>query len=522
MRARREGVTEAQLAFVVGAVTLVAYLLTRTRDFGGDDTVFAMAVDRFLAGNGAERALVHPHHPIYNPIVAGLTWLLRSLGLRAFVPDVGAAVSSLAAAIVAGGLVWLLCRAGVRREVAALAGAVASASGGLWHFGTCMEVYALTAVLVTAWLAVAGRESPDPRAAGAAVAAATLGHLSAGLLVAPTVVRLRRRPKSAAGAAALAAGLTLVLVAANLTLFHHASTPGAWFRSAVPGPRAPYLSAPNPPAAIAAVFDLVAWRWYRSVPVYSPATAHWFDVAGALAAALLFVAFAAGLVAASRGRHPMAVTAALALLAYLPLWLVWDVGNVEHVVAATPLFATVTAFGAASLARRLGEVVLGAALALLLVANGLGSAVPQSRVENSRPCIVASFVAEALPPEAVLLTVGVEPRLRLALPYLCGRRVVTLALDVQSARAQGRDPLTALAYWVAAGEQARSLWVTPDVLAGSTTAEVVALGIPAPVWTNLVARARTLERRVLPPDGVAVLEPFVLTRISVAGGQPPS
>ena len=37
-----------------------------------------------------------------------------------------------------------------------------------------------------------------------------------------------------------------------------------------------------------------------------------------------------GLVAAVADRHPLAVTASLAIAAYLPLWLMWDVGNVEQ------------------------------------------------------------------------------------------------------------------------------------------------------------------------------------------------
>jgi hypothetical protein len=87
MDAGRKWASPAWQAAVVGAVALVTYLLTRTRDLGGDDTVYAMTVDGFLSGHGVSRELFHPHHPIYNPIVAAVCWLLRLVGFRPFVAD---------------------------------------------------------------------------------------------------------------------------------------------------------------------------------------------------------------------------------------------------------------------------------------------------------------------------------------------------------------------------------------------------------------------------------------------------
>jgi hypothetical protein len=519
MDAGRKWASPAWQAAVVGAVALVTYLLTRTRDLGGDDTVYAMTVDGFLSGHGVSRELFHPHHPIYNPIVAAVCWLLRSVGFRPFVPDAGAAVSALAAATVAGGLVLLLRRAGLREGLALLAGALAAASGGLWQFGTCMEVYTLTAAAVLIWLAIGGTDTPKPLAAGASVSLAMLCHLTAGLLVVPTAIRLRRRPTALVQAVAVALGLAVVTYVAIFAVFHHAHTPDQWLQTVIPGHRESYLRSAGPFAMLGALRDLALWQWYRSVLVFTPEVTGWFNVAGGTAVFLLLVALAVGLRAAVLDRHPLAVTASLGIAAYVPLWLVWDVGNVEHVVAATPLFAIIVAFGAAKLPRRSGELLLALALFLMLVTNGLGSAVPQSKTENSRECVIASFVAETLPGDGVLLTVGVEPRLRLALPYLSGRRVVSLTLDAESARAQGRAPSAALAYWMEAGRGARSLWVTPDVLDRATSAWVENLGIPSAVWSRVVAGARPLRRQMLPADGVVIREPFVLTEISVAGAQ---
>jgi len=351
------------------------------------------------------------------------------------------------------------------------------------------------------------------------VSLAMLGHLTAGLLVVPTAIRLRSRPAAAARAVAVGLGLAGVALAAVLALFHHAYTPRQWFATVLPAHGGSYVGPPAPLAMVGAVRDLLVWRWYRSVPVFTPAATGWLDVAGAVAAALALVVLAAGLIAAVTDRHPLAVTASLAIAAYVPLWVMWDVGNVEHLVAATPLFATVLAFGAVKLPGRYGEALLGTVALLLVLANGLGSAVPQSRAENSRACVIASFVSETVPADGVLLTVGVEPRVRLALPYLSGRRVVSLTLDAESARALGRPPLAALAYWMEAGRSARSLWVTPDVFDRGTPAWVEKLGIPSPVWSRVVAGATPLRRRMLPADGVVIREPFVLTEISVAGGK---
>ncbi|HLE60697.1 MAG TPA: hypothetical protein VI700_04100 [Thermoanaerobaculaceae bacterium] len=512
----RKRATPAQQALVIGAVFLVVYLLTRTRDLGGDDTVFAMAVDSLLSGGGPSREVFHPHHALFNPLVAAVCWLLRLAGLHPFVADVGAACAALFAAAVAGGLVPVLRRAGVGEGPALLAAAVAGASGGLWQYGTCMEVYALAAATVLLWLAVVGRARPDPLPAGVSLAASMLGHLAAGLLVVPTAIRFRKRPAALATAVVVGVGLAAVVLIAMFVLVHHAYTPRQWLQVVTPGHSGDYLRSPSPAAMARALHDLAVWDWYHGVSVFSAATSRWLDLAGWLAAALVLVVLAAGVIAAARDRHPLAVTAALGLAAYVPLWLVWDVGNPEHAVAATPLFATLVGFGVAKLPRRTGEVAIGAALVLLLVVNGLASAVPQSRVENSRECVIASFVSATLPADAVLLAVGVDPTLRLSLPYLAGRRVVTLTLDVDSARTQGRPPLDGLAYWLHAGRGARSVWVTPDVLDPRTAMWMQQLGIPPGTWARFVAAIRPGQRRVLPLDGVVIREPFALTEITLA------
>ena len=501
---------------MIGGAFFVAYLLTRTRDLVGDNTIFAIAVDQFLAGKGIPREVFHPHHPLFNPIVAGVTWLVRLLGLQPIVADVGAAVAAFFAATVVAALVPVLRRAGVREGTALLAAAIAGASGGLWQFATCMEVYALTAALVLLWLAVIGGERPHPVAAGGALAGCILGHLAAGLLVVPTALRFRKRPRAMLAAIATGLGLAAIAVLGNFVFFHHATTPRAWLGVVLPGYMDQYMEHATQGTVLGALGDLAVWRWYGSVPIFSPLTTRSLNVVAAAAIAALLLTLAAGVVATVRARHPLAVTAATAIAAFVPLWLVWDVGNVEHAVATVPLFAVLVAFGADSLPQRLGAAALGTALVALLVVNGLASAVPQSRQENAREWVIASFIGEHVPKDAVVLSVGVDPRLRLSLPYLAGRRVVMLTLDVDSARKQGRSALDGLAYWLRAGSEAPAVWLTPDVLDPASAAWVERLGIPAGIWSGVVRAVTPVDRHVLEPDGIVVREPFALTRVTLA------
>ena len=130
--------------------------------------------------------------------------------------------------------------------------------------------------------------------------------------------------------------------------------------------------------------------------------------------------------------------------------------------------------------------------------------------------MIASFIAQNVPKDAVVLSVGVDPRLRLSHPYLAGLRFVMLTLDVDSARKQGRPPLDGLRYWTQAGREASSIWLTPDVLDPASVPWLERMGIPAEIWSRVVHAARPVDRRVLGADGIVVREPFVLTRITLA------
>lgn len=90
------GTTPAQEALVVGIASFVVHLATRTRDFGGDDTVHALTVERVLNGSSWPFESLHPQHFLHNPLVAAVGALSRTVGPRPLVLDVDAGASAFA------------------------------------------------------------------------------------------------------------------------------------------------------------------------------------------------------------------------------------------------------------------------------------------------------------------------------------------------------------------------------------------------------------------------------------------
>ena len=465
--------------------------------------------------------------------------------------DVGAAVSAAAAAAAVAGVVLLLRRHGATDRVALCAGATLAASGGLWAFATRMEVYALGALAVVVWLAVVSGPAParggvavgtagtavagQPVLAGAAAAGAILCHAALGLLLVPTVWRYRSRPRDA-GAVLLGA---LAVPALVLTLVMGAAqgvwNPLRWAALAVPstGSAEGWLAMPSPVAFAGALRSLVLWRWYAQVPVFGATGRAALAAAGWALLACGAVLLAAGLrnalrragdsplesgdsplvPGALRGDDPLFRMAAGGIAALLPLWLVWDAGNVEHLVAAAPLFAVLLA--AAVPAEREGSprfaaTALCAFAAGLAVTNGAGSAVPQSRPENGRMWVTAGFVTEKVPADALLLTCGADARARLSLSYLSGRRVADLAIAVHAARRAGRSPEEGLASWLLRARGSPNLWVADDLQDPACLSFVESSGISRASWSAALAPLSVGPADILEPDGAVITKPFAL------------
>jgi hypothetical protein len=501
-------VTPVQLGVVVGLIVFIVGLLTRTRDVGGDDTVYAMAVEGWLRGRGVADEFFDTYHVLFNPIVAAVTWVIRLVHPEALVLDVGAAVSSFFAGLAAGGLVVVLRRNRCGSWPAALAAGSVAACGGFWSIATRMEVYTLAAAAVVLWLAVCSDSRSRPLAVGLSLGLATLAHAALIVLLVPTVWRFRREPAPLLRSLALGLGIPAMTLAIVFVFDRGVWSPLGWLALILPGESIGYVSPAGAWMAPRALYSLVLWNWYHAVPVLVPAAARVMDVLGSTA-----VPLAAGLVVAGvwrlvRHDDRLGRLSLVALAAFLPLWMVWDVGNPEHAVAAAPLFGVLLALGASQLPRWWGNAALGALLAILLTVNGLVGAVPQSRSENGRLWITASFVTERVPADAVILAVGADSRLRLGLGYLSGRRIVDLTLVVRSAGLNGRPPAEGLGYWLERAREAPSLWALDEIYSAEGEHWVSTLGISASIWRGAVSRLPRVETFELEADGAVLSRPF--------------
>ena len=508
-------------AIAVAAASFALYLLTRTRHFGGDDTVFATVVQRWLDLGEVERALFHPHHLLYNPLVGAVAWLVQAATGSVFVLDVGAAVAGAAAAAAVAGVYLVARRHGIPDDVAVLTAATMAVSGGMWHYATTMEVYTLAAAGVVLWLGAVTDDRSSWRRLAAGFAAPWLGHTVLLLLLLPGVWLQRRR--ALVVAAALAAGVALpgLAAAAVLALARGVRSPAAMAELMVGGGLGRWISAPDPAGALQALQGAVAWRSYHALPVYPHSAVALFDLLGGFAAAALAAAVVWGGFRGLRDRNPLAIAAVSGIAVLLPLWLVWDTGNTEHVVAATPLFAVLVAVGCTALPRRLVVSGLGAVAAALLVANGLGSALPRTQPQLSRTLVIAEHVRATIPDDGLLVAVGIDPELRLALPYLSSRRVIDLTSEIHAARRSGAPADAALERWLQTTAAASEAWLLEDVDAPEVAGWVEGLGVSPAAWRRARRSLRLGPAATLEADGVVIREPVILHRLLAAGPKTP-
>jgi hypothetical protein len=506
-------------AAVLAIASFSMYFVTRTRRFGGDDTVFATVVQRWLDLGAIEPEFLHPHHLVYNPMVAGWAWLGRRVCGSVVVLDAGAAVSAAAAALAVAGVYLVLRRFEVADGISVLAAGVLAVTGGMWRYATRMEVYTLAALGVVVWLAaVADKECTWRRLAGG-FAGPWLGHSVLGLLVLPGVWRQRRRPPVVFRAVVAGIVIPGAIAAAALVWLNHAYSVDRLAEVMGGGGLSTWLSAPDPAAAVRAVYGLAVWRTYHQIPVYPHSVMVLFDVLGQVAAIALAGLVILGAVRGSMKLHPLASTAVAGIAILIPLWLVWDVGNPEHVVAAAPLFAVLAALGASSLPRPWAGTALVISASGLLLANGLGSALLETQPQLSRTRVVAEHVRETVPENGVLVAVGVDPELRLGVPYLASRRVIDLTKFVSSADRFDTSPDEALVQWwaavAAAAAAGRDLWLLEDLDDPAVAAWIAKIGISEGAWRRVRAALHVGGGSTLSADGLVVRRPVTLRRLEV-------
>jgi len=506
-------------ASVLALVSFFVYRLTRTRHFGGDDTVFATVVQRWLDMGAIEQVFLHPHHLVYNPVVAGWALLVRAVSGSVVVLDAGAAVSAAAAALAVAGIYLLLRKFAVADGISMLVATTLAATGGMWRYATRMEVYTLAAAGVVVWFASVVDLRCTWRKLAMGFAAPWLGHSVLGLLILPGAWQQRSRPVVVVRAVLAGVAVPGVVALAGLAWINHAYSLDRLADVVGGGGLSRWLTAPDPAAAVRALYGLVVWRAYHGLPVYPPLVMRVFDLLGLTAAIVLTALVILGVLHGLKRHDRLASVAMSGILVLAPLWLVWDVGNTEHVVAASPLFAILVAVGARSLPRRLAAAALAVSVGGLLVTNGFGSALLQTQPHLSRTLLVAEHVRETVPEDGVLVAIGVDAQLRLGLPYLSSRRVVDLTkFDLSSQRA-GASPDEALHRWLAtataAAAEGRELWLLEQLDDPEVIAWIDELGITKEAWLRVRGVLQVRGGSVLNADGLIVRQPIVLRRLEV-------
>jgi hypothetical protein len=155
------------------------------------------------------------------------------------------------------------------------------------------------------------------------------------------------------------------------------------------------------------------------------------------------------------------------------------------------------------------------------VANGLGSALPRTQPQLSRTLVVAEHVRATVPEDGLLVAVGIDPELRLALPYLSSRRVIDLTSEIHAARRSRAPAVAALDRWLRTAAAAPEAWLLEDLDRPEIAAWVEELGVPPVAWQQARRALRLGPDVTLEADGVVIREPVILRRLLVVGPTSP-
>lgn len=517
----RRPILDAAVPWLVGAAAFGLYVLTRSTHVGGDDTVFALVVDRWVATGEIGPTLLNPHHPVFLPVVGAVGRLALAIGLAPSALGVGATMSSLFAALTVVALVVGLRRAGVGTPMAVAAAAVLAVSGGWWKYATRMEVYTLAGLAVTGWLAVMGRPQLGRRAAAAATAGTWLAHAGLGLLVVPVAWRLRHRWRALLMTLVWGVAVPLIVLVgvgvwaldirslAELRVWISGHDLGIW------------VTWPDPVAAARSMSSMFRWSVTDVPEAYPRSVLVICSALGWIATAGLFVTAGFGAARALRGAWTLGKASIAAVLAMLPLWLVWQPGNDEQVVALIPAVVVLAVWGARTFRGALGERVLAFSALALLTANGLVGALIQTQPQLSRVRVVADRIAETVPADSLLLTVGRDPELRLAVPYLTGLPSADLTLIRERGSRERLPPDACVARWIDRARGHPEVWMYENPLDPDNLRYVAGLGVDADTWRRAVSMLTVEERRQTASTGPDGEPGLTLWRVSVEADEGP-
>lgn len=478
----------------IAALTLLAvallYLLFPSADYTGDGTLFADLVRHAGVDGSTEfhRLFLHPHHLAYGPLG---TIFQRALGP----PPEGVRnveilrlvhLSSLLAA--AALLVFLTAMWRATGDIAAavLVTLLLAFSGAFWAYAVNVEVQPLVLLSLCLFLLALVYPPSTSNAGwlGLSLGFAILCHGLQVLLVVPAVLHLwplergkrLRAVALFASVGAAAAGIPYLL-ALPWTAGDSPAGALAWLR---PRYGMDYMSGPveGLSRALAGLRDV-----FIAPPHPVAGRANGFGsvlrllVPGLVIGAVLL---ARGQRATDAGRR-LAHGALWTLVAYLPLWLLWDAGNPEFLVLAVPPILAIVGVAVGRYGRTARVRRRALALLLLTVATGLVGSYhfaaviyPQSDPWNNEPWVWTRLVTDRTGPDDLILISGVgEYRIgKFYLRYFGPRRRIILqwlVLELGSPGAAVAEVHRILAEEAARG---RAVYMTSEIFFPSTVAEL--------------------------------------------------
>lgn len=423
------------VGLVLGSV-LMLYLVFPSAAYTGDGTLFADLVRQFGVDESTEyyRLLLHPHHLSYGPLAVAF---VRGLGASPIgiehVEILRLSHLSSFLSVLALTFLFLVLYRTTRDTLLSLTFTILLAfAHAFWFFSEAVEVQPVMLVTLTLFFLVLSFDRMDIKSAaflGIACGLAVLSHVIFALLLVPAMMHLLRAPADRntnrhrvfrvatySTCVLLTAGLPYLLIAPWVGIgspsdFVH------YFRPHYSS--ADYLTSPIQGVVVAArslegIFlgrplqQLLAGSIFENL-----ATGMWVVLRVLLVGLFLGALFLRRSSPATENVQRLRRMAVWTLVAFVPLWIMWDVGNPEFLVVALPpvvlLLALAYHRGSATWAERRRQGLLGgiAAVAVLMGAFHFVAIIgPQANPENNPAFIRTEFMRENTGPNDIILISG--------------------------------------------------------------------------------------------------------------------
>jgi hypothetical protein len=126
-------------------------------------------------------------------------------------------------------------------------------------------------------------------------------------------------------------------------------------------------------------------------------------------------------------------------------------------------------------------------------------------------------VAEDVPPDGPILTVGGDSAERLGLVYFAGRKVVDLAMLGGPSRTPAVRSQDAVERWLSAVSSSSRAWAFAEVFTEEGAERALAAGIPRLAWHRAIGSLVRGQELTLPADGKVRKKEFRLVEVRASG-----